>query len=73
MKSRLLVVCGLLFLLVSMTCSVMADPGNGNGWGQGVGGGQNHKAPELDPGSLVGGITLLACGLMILQDRKRRK
>ncbi len=31
-----------------------------------------NNAPELDPGSLAGAVTLLIGGLMILRDRRRR-
>jgi hypothetical protein len=31
-----------------------------------------HKAPEIDPGSMVGGLTLLIGGALILADRRRR-
>ena len=30
-------------------------------------------APEIDPGSLLSGVTLLCCGLSILTYRTRRK
>jgi hypothetical protein len=29
-------------------------------------------APEIDPGSILGGVTVFACGLLILIDRRRR-
>jgi hypothetical protein len=28
-------------------------------------------APEIDPGAILGGLTLFACGLLILTDRRR--
>jgi hypothetical protein len=45
------------------------------GWGGGETGGRGsstHAAPELDPGSLMSGLTLLAGGLTILRARRRK-
>jgi hypothetical protein len=61
-------------LMILCAAIAQADPGNGNGWGQGIGGGQIHKeAPELNPGSLISAVTVVACGFMILKARKRQK
>jgi hypothetical protein len=34
---------------------------------------QEQAAPEVDPGSMISGMTLLAGGLLILTNRARRK
>jgi hypothetical protein len=34
---------------------------------------QTQPAPEIDPGSMISGLTLLAGGFMILTNRARRK
>jgi hypothetical protein len=34
---------------------------------------QTQPAPEIDPGSMISGLTLLAGGFMILTNRARRR
>ena len=60
-------------VLGALSVPALADPGNGNGFGQGVGGGQGHKGV---PGPLVGaGLPFLAVGYGAywLVRRYRRK
>ena len=60
-------------VLGALSVPALADPGNGNGFGQGVGGRQGHKGV---PGPLVGaGLPFLAVGYGAywLVRRYRRK
>jgi hypothetical protein len=48
--------------LAALSIPSLADPGNGNGFGQGDGGGRDHKMNGV-PGPLVGaGLPFLAVG-----------
>jgi hypothetical protein len=51
-------VCGLLLVLAATAATARADLG---------------PAPEIDPGSLAGALTVLTGGLLIFADRRRRK
>ena len=44
-------------------------PDRGGWWGWG---GNTHSAPELDPGSVMSGLTLLLGGLTILRAGRRK-
>jgi hypothetical protein len=48
-------------------------PGPGPGGGIISGGGGEVPIPEIDPGSLLGTLTLVTGGLLILRDRSLRK
>ena len=48
------------------------DNGNGNG-GVNNGNQNGRQVPELDPGALGGGIMLLAGGLLMLHERRRKR
>lgn len=74
---------GLLGTLLILTALSAPGMGMGNDWPPGGGnsggnsGGQNggggtQTAPEIDPGSMLGGMTLLMGGAMVLADRRRR-
>jgi hypothetical protein len=56
--------CGVLMVLAVVAAPVLAQADNYRHHG---------TAPEIDPGSMVGALTLLSCGLMMITDRFRRK
>jgi hypothetical protein len=64
-----------LILLASFGVPAFADqPGTNNGKGEGGGPGNNRVvAPEIDPGSIMGPVALLAGGALMLFDRRSRK
>lgn len=64
-----------LILLASFGGPAFADkPGTDNGKGVGEGQGNNRVvAPEIDPGSIMGPVALLAGGTLMLFDRRSRK
>jgi hypothetical protein len=71
----------MLLVLAALAAPAMADDGNGNDNGNsgnsgngnnGNGNGGDHNVPEIDPGSMLGGVTLLAGGAFILADRRCR-
>ena len=64
----------LALLSISMAAGVAsADqrsaPDRGGWWNSG---GNTHAAPELDPGSVMSGLTLLLGGLTILRAGRRK-
>ena len=63
---RLLAI-SILSLPLIAAMPAIADNSQGNENQNGQGGG----APEIDPGLLVGAVTLLAGGLLILRERRR--
>ena len=72
--SRLsLIAAALTFALAINVAPVRADPGNGNGWGQGVGGGQNHGAPGPIVGNGLPALLLIGGGVYLFLRRSRRK
>ena len=72
-------ILGTLIVLTSLTAASMnlayagTDNGKGNG-GQNNGNqyGKDPGAPELDPSNLGSGLLLLAGGLFLLNERRRR-
>jgi hypothetical protein len=60
-------------------CLLAAAMLAGTAWGQGHGHGHGqgevrvNVVPEIDPGGLAGGLTLLTGGLLLLWDRARKK
>jgi hypothetical protein len=66
---------GVLAILTAVAAPVLAQqggPNDGNGKGKGKRGDPPPAAPEIDPGSMLGGLTLLIGGALILADRPRR-
>jgi hypothetical protein len=67
------------FILTVSVTPLMAKPGHGHGWGQGIGGGRGHSwgegcgAPEIDPSLAPSAIALLSGGLLILRSRFGKK
>jgi hypothetical protein len=65
-----------LALVLSFGVIGIANAGTDNGKGNGGSnnGNQNghHDAPELDPTTFGGGIMIMAGGLLILGERRRR-
>jgi hypothetical protein len=53
--------------------SCYAGGGGGDGGGDSDDGGHGGKTPEIDPGSIVGALTLLTGGVLLLTDRRGRK
>ncbi len=76
--SKLVRVCGLALVCAALAAPAYADH---DSWGGGpscspppppnCGGGGG--APEIDPNSLAGALTLLSGGVLVLSDRFRRK
>ncbi|MGH7172708.1 MAG: hypothetical protein ACRELG_20700 [Gemmataceae bacterium] len=72
--SRVLSVCA-----AALVCAVLANPAVAWGHGHhghhhgGGGGGGGGTAPEIDPNSLAGALTLLAGGILVVTDRLRKK
>ena len=60
---------GVLAILTVVAAPVLAQRGGDEGKGKGKG---PPAAPEIDPGSMLGGLTLLIGGALILADRSRR-
>jgi hypothetical protein len=63
---------GVLAILTVVAAPVLAQRGGDGGKGKGKGGDPPPAAPEIDPGSILGGLTLLIGGAFILADRSRR-
>ncbi|AGA28859.1 hypothetical protein [Singulisphaera acidiphila] len=59
MFNRLLRTCGLMLVVAALSNVAWAS--------------RDLDAPEIDPGSIAGAMTLLSGGLMLLTDRCRRK
>jgi hypothetical protein len=81
MKSRLLhalssaAISSLFLLAVASGASASGhDYDHGHGWGRQHDKGRHHHyhAPELDPGLISNGLTLLAGSALLLMERKRR-
>jgi hypothetical protein len=62
-------VCGLALVCVALASPAYGWGGNSGDYGSSGGG----AAPEIDPSSLAGALTLLSGGLLVLTDRFRRK
>jgi hypothetical protein len=68
-------VLGLLLVLAALATPALADNDNENGNGKHKGHDKQHPpigAPELDPGSMLGGLTVLVGGAFLLADRRCR-
>jgi len=76
--SKSVSVCG-----IALVCAALASPAFAQSWGGGggscgptppsCGGGGGGGAPEIDPNSLAGALTILSGGVLVLSDRFRRK
>jgi len=68
---------------LALVCAALASPAFAQSWGGGGGGscgptppncgGGGGGAPEIDPNSLAGALTILSGGVLVLSDRFRRK
>jgi hypothetical protein len=87
--SKVARVCALALLCAALVSPASAyawggggnncNPGGGNNCNPGGGGNNCHPggggggAPEIDPNSLAGALTILSGGVVLLTDRFRRK
>jgi hypothetical protein len=82
--SKMLRVCALALVCLALASPVYADHGDGGDGGDGggggggaagcgCGGGGGGGAPEIDPNSIAGALTLLSGGVLVLTDKFRRK
>jgi hypothetical protein len=66
-------ILGVLAILTAVAAPVLAQrEGPNDGKGKRKGADPPPAAPEIDPGSILGGLTLLIGGALILADRSRR-
>jgi hypothetical protein len=76
--AKLVRVCGLALVCVALASPAYGWGGGDNNGGDNGGGNNCHPsggggAPEIDPNSLAGALTLLSGGVLVLSDRFRRK